>query len=374
MDLKRTCPHKIDPKLIQMFGLFMVVGSCITPLEMSVPPVDYRLVVDGLITNDPGPYTVRLYRERPLKIDLDQFVVEKNATVRLLDDAGNSETLVEVQEGVYESSKNGMRGEVGRSYHLEIETVRGGQFYTEPDQIQPVGRMQSIRYEFVEGPFVDGLKKDAFKIYANAIGVPAHLDFLRFRMVGTYKVRTYPEREEKSIGGGVKIPDPPPCSGYEYREGLLQYVGECTCCYCWITEKNEAPVVFNEVYTGLDMFNDVYVGDIQVTPESFSDLYRVEVEQLGLSSSTFQFWNLVRAQKAGAVDIFQPPIGALNGNVRSRDGSESPLGIFWAAGVSRESIFLSKGNLPYPLRSAFEYEAACTKLDYSSNRKPTFWP
>jgi hypothetical protein len=370
--------HSLRSKAGRTIGLLLIVGasSCITPLDMSVPPVEYQLVVDGLITNDPGPYTVRLYRVRPLKRDIDRFVVERDATVRIFDSDGTTEELVEVEEGVYQTAKNGIRGKVGHSYHIEIQTLRGGDFYTEPDEIRPVGTVDSIWWEYAAGSLEDGIKQQGFKIYGNASGIDEHIDLLRFRRVGTYMVRTYPERHKRTVGGGGKAADPLPCSGYELNDGVPRKVRECTCCYCWVTEQDELPVLFNENYNGLDYFNNLYMGYVPITPFSFSFRYHIEIQQLSITGFTHRFWSMVRSQTAGTTDLFQPAIGSLVGNVKSRDGSKNPVGIFWAAGISRKSMFIEREDVPeeQSIGHPFEYETDCGFLEYSTRLKPSFWP
>lgn len=356
--------------------MIFAAGGCIDPLDLPVPPVDYQLVVDGMITNRPGPYTVRLYRVRPLLRDIDKFVVERGATVKIFDNRGASETLSEVRDGVYETAVDGLRGEIGGKYHLEIKTQRGNSYYTLPDEIRPVGNVQDIRVEYEDGPVVDGVRKDRFKVVADASGVQDHVDLIRFRQVGTYQIRTSPHRHEKSLTAEIKVPDPLPCSGYVYDEtqgGLVQ-VGECTCCDCWVTEKDGVPILYNENFTGMDVFNELEMGYVNITSFSFQFKYHLEVQQLSLTEDTYHYWNLVRSQKLGATDIFQPPVGELIGNVRSFDGSEPPMGIFWAAGISSKAIILERGDVPRSIPPPFEYKTDCSLLEYTTNRKPDFWP
>jgi hypothetical protein len=40
--------------------LFLVVSACVEPIYFEVPPAELQLVVEGMITDSPGPYTVTL--------------------------------------------------------------------------------------------------------------------------------------------------------------------------------------------------------------------------------------------------------------------------------------------------------------------------
>jgi Domain of unknown function (DUF4249) len=345
----------------------MLVDGCVDPLDVAIPEVKFQLVVDGFITNEPGPYTVKLYRARPLETDLDRLIVEKFAKVRLKDDAGNSELLTEISEGIYQTSPNGIRGQVGRSYYLEITTITGRTFFSDPDKILPVGSIQNISYEFDSKQSADG-----FRIFTDATGLADQDDLYRFRVVGTYEVETFPKLRTRREEAGI-IPDPFPCSGYINQDGLLRKVGTCTCCSCWVTQYDDIPVMADEQFSSGDQFKDLEVGFVPISRRTFYNKFRVEVQQMSITSSTFEFWKLVRAQKIGTTDLFQPPGGRITGNIHSVDPNEKPLGIFWAAGINKASIFIEKKNLPYLIQPIDTLVAPCQFLPYSSNVKPSFW-
>lgn len=337
-------------------------------MEVAIPEVKFQLVVDGFITDEPGPYTVKLYRARPLKTDLGQLVVEKFAKVTLKDDVGNSELLTEVAEGIYQTSATGMQGVVGRSYHLEINTVTGRRFFSDPEKINPTGEVEDVTYAFTPG--VDG---DGFRIFANARGVAGRDDLFRFRVVGTYEVETFPMLRTVRNDEGI-VPDPYPCSGYITNQNrMLQRVSDCTCCVCWVNQYDEMPVVADEQFTSGDRFLDLEVGFVPITRQTFYNKYRVEVQLMSLTESTHQFWKLVRAQKTGVTDLFQPPSSRIRGNIHSADPAEDPLGIFWAAGVNKKSVFIGKRDLPYLIQPIDTLIAPCLFFDYSTNQRPDFW-
>jgi hypothetical protein len=356
-------------RLLTLCLALVLIDSCVDPLEVAIPEVKFQLVVDGFITNDPGPYTVKLYRARPLETDLDRLVVERFAKITLKDNLGNSELLTEVTEGVYQTAVNGTRGQVGRSYHLEILTVTGKRFFSDPDELQPVGGVQNVSYEFDERGVEDG-----FRIFADAQGVPDHDDLIRFRMVGTYEVETFPQLRTIHNDGGY-VPNPFPCSGYGVNEnGALTRQTDCLCCHCWVNQYDDIPVMADEQFGATDEFKGVEVGFVPINRRTFYNKFQVEVQQMSITTSTHEFWKLIRAQKIGATDLFQPPAAPIRGNIHAESSTElTPLGIFWAAGISRKAIFIEKKNVPYLIQPIDTLIAPCLFVPYSSNQKPTFW-
>jgi hypothetical protein len=364
--------------------ILILINGCIDPANIDVPEFKYQLVVDGFITTDPGPYTVKLYRSRPLgaAVDLDRLIAEKFANITLKDDAGNSELLTEIEEGIYRTKTDGIQGEVGRSYHIEITLVNGKIYESIPEEIKTVGDVTNIRYEFVPGNGIIPREGDGFKIFADGTGVVGQDDLVRLRMAATYKLQTFPEKKQLLVfrnGVSVKVPDPYPCSGYINQDDKLVKIKECECCTCWVTVNDEVPTIANENYTSNDFFKNQEVGFIPVAINSptpiqlFYDKVHVQVQEMSLTPETYLFWKLVRSQKLGVSNLFQPPSASLKGNIKAINTEEEALGIFWAAGIKSKSLFINKENIPYIIPTPFEIIAPCTFLPNSSNQKPSFW-
>ena len=81
--------------LILLFIFFLLVPSCIDPIDFSKGDDSKRLVVDGLITNEPGPYVVYLASTSSYNAFTTINESVEGAIVILSDDQGDSETLTE---------------------------------------------------------------------------------------------------------------------------------------------------------------------------------------------------------------------------------------------------------------------------------------
>jgi len=361
-------------KVLKLFFVLILLDACVDPANIDIPAFQYQIVVDGYITTDPGPYVVKLYRSRPLgTADLDRLIPEKFAKVWIKDDQGTTEQLTETEPGVYQTSINGIQGITGRKYHVEITTTSGKKYESTPDEIRPVGEVTAINYEFVEGNGAGLHEGDGFRIFADATGVPNQADLVRLRMVATYKVETFPQLRTKTEDGG-KIPDPYPCSGYVRSDlGGLVKVADCTCCTCWVNKYDDIPSVTDEKFTTNDIFRSEEVGFVPANRRTLYEKIHVEIQELSLTPETYLFWKLVKAQKEGVSNIFQPPSAELKGNVKALDSSEEVLGIFWAAGIHKKAIYLDKSNVPYLVQPIDTLAAPCQFFTYSTNQKPSFW-
>ena len=89
--------------LIIVLVFFLFVPSCIDPIDFSKGNNSKNLVVDGLITSEPGPYVVYLTRTTDYS-STGEFVEEvEGAIVIISDDLGNSESLTQIFPGVYKT-------------------------------------------------------------------------------------------------------------------------------------------------------------------------------------------------------------------------------------------------------------------------------
>ena len=91
--------------------------SCQKVIDLKVKDAGKRYVIEGNITDQPGPYTVTISQSTAFDVPY-AFQGVGGATVTIRDDAGNSEILQEVEKGVYKTST--LSGVEGRTYDLRI--------------------------------------------------------------------------------------------------------------------------------------------------------------------------------------------------------------------------------------------------------------
>lgn len=365
-------------KFIRIISLlFLVIDGCIDPLPVRILEQTPKLVVDGAITNEPGPYVIRLSYSTDLEQSLEKALPATGASVWIVDDSDEGELLTEVAPGEYQTSVDGIRGEIGRSYHIQIITASEKEYYSPPQRMTPPGDIDVIYTEF-EKDALNGDEParphDAVNVYIDSRGGESEASLFRWRWTAVYHGRTYPELRVKGIPGGGSVPDPPACSGWIYDGGELLRVGECTCCSCWPYEYNSTAILSDPRFAGNNFFRKVQVAQIPVVPMRFHDKYYMEIEQISLSEDTYNFWKLVKAQQESAGSIFQPSAVKVTGNIRAFDSDEKALGIFEVSAVTRKTIFVTQEVLPEQLPPIEQIPEDCT-LVYTNgtNQKPIFW-
>lgn len=102
--------------LIMLFITLLVAG-CEKTVELTYKSNQSRIIIEGNITNQAGPYVVRISKSVALS-ETGSYPVINDAVVVMSDDAGNSETLLAQGNGIYHS--NTLSGVEGRTYTLTV--------------------------------------------------------------------------------------------------------------------------------------------------------------------------------------------------------------------------------------------------------------
>lgn len=366
-------------KKIQWLAAFAMLIACVDPIHIEVSQTQYPLVVDGFITDSPGPYTVKLSTGYDLNgATSDRNPVEK-AQIELFDDEGNAESFMETTAGEYKTGGT-IQGKVGHAYHIEIKTADGKTFQSAPDTIHSVGQVEAIRYEFeartIEmnyGPTT----ADLFNVYLDANGSEDESSYVRWRFIGTYKFVTHPENRIV-LASGFPLPDPPVCSGHTIEPGpgggILTQQAPCTCCECWISQFENIPHLSDGQFIRNHEFKNIKIAEVPVNGNTFQDRYMIEVQQMSLTKSSYEYFDLIKKQKEGATSLFQPPFAEIRGNLVPTNSSDPVVGLFWATSIKSKFTFIERDDVPYILPPPDYVTEPCTALQNSSNVKPAQWP
>lgn len=369
---------------ILIFFLMICVDSCVEVFEY--PDTTYAnadVVVDGVITNEPGPYTVKLSRTVQVGSTVGAVRIS-NAKVTVFSNTGESEVLPETNlPGTYKTHPSGIRGEVGSEYWVKIELPDGRIVESLPDKLNPVGNIDSLYYQFETSVAENGRKSYGFRVFVDAIVPQVDNNFTRWRFDGVYSVKTLPEiHPDPGPSADLCLTSPLPCSGYVKNDnGKLIAVGKCTCCNCWANQYEKKPTVLENRLAS--KIRGLPVGFVPVNYYTFQDKYRVTVTQMSLSRKAFDYWKTLSDQKEGATSLFQPAYGKTESTIFKQTGQGKVIGIFYAAATTQKKIFIKKEtNNAYllaevPLNCDGRFgpagESCLFMFRGSTNQKPDDW-
>ena len=312
--------------------------SCVDRLE-TVPEfssVDSnQIVVDGFISDQPGPYFVRIFKPSSI-VDVLEFREDVNAKqVTIFDDQGNEEVL-DGERGFYFSSPNGIRGVVGRKYNLRIELFDGRVFTSVPDELQPPGTIDSIMVKFETNKPLSGPTEYSYRVSINST-TPAN-SFFRWKYTGVFFIQT--------LQGG-----------------------------CWSRIFEERPNVSDGEFVQDGQFKSVEVGIVPVNETTFFKKFMIQIDQMSLNQASFTFWKTARDQFDARQSLFQPGIGALPSNIFEEVTKEPAMGLFYATAITTKQIFLTKNDVPVLIPPfTAQIEAPCVNVFRNATEiKPPGW-
>ncbi len=336
---------------------FILVYSCIEPFDFNIKDDKSKsLVVDGLITNEPGPYVVYLTRTTDYSSTIEFTEKVEGAIVIISDDLGNSETLTQIFPGIYKTYPGSIRGIPGRYYKIEIKTPDGKHYESKPELLSCVPEIDSIYYEHQQHQELDDdnivQNFEGFQIYIDTSDPENDKNYYMWSWTGTHEVHTQP---------------------WNYRGGPI----DC-CATCWISERPAYIDVLDDNYLGENQINKKPVTFVRITDSDgarhFLGKYHIEVKQLSVTKEAYKYWSSIEEQISSTGSIFEPAPSAIFGNIKNvNDPEDIIFGYFGASAISTKSIFIPAVEAPYPPGDTLIWPDDCRGMLNSTAIKPSFW-
>jgi hypothetical protein len=151
--------------------IFLLFTSCEKTVDLKYKDNQSRIIIEGNITNEPGPYFVKITKSIPLS-DIGNYPTVDNAVVTISDDAGNTETLIPQGGGVYRT--NTIAGITGRTYSL-IVNAENQMYSAQSTMPQPV-LFDSIKVE--QFTFGGDIERNIIPIYTDPIAKGNNYQFV----------------------------------------------------------------------------------------------------------------------------------------------------------------------------------------------------
>ena len=346
--------------LLSLILFPLLVLSCVTEFQPDVVSLPPALVVEGQITDQPGPYGIRLTRTANYSYKSINLL-ETGAVISIEDNLGNRETLRELASGgIYQTRPNGIQGVAGRTYKLTIRTKAGTRYESLPEVLTAAPPIQKLyaeyRNELMPGTIV---RKQGWDVY---------LDSKDPETTGNYYRWEWTHYESIAV-----------CQKTELRSG--GFTGIYCCTPCWDISR---------CYNCISVNSDVNINGkaisrqlIMRVPYTSSAPYYVEVEQQALSRGAYQFWKSVGQLVNNTGGLFDAAPQTVQGNLRcTSDPNLTAYGYFGATGISRMPYYVDRSggqgvpemelpvNVPFPTNPAC---VVCENSLYRTPDKPRWW-
>ena len=160
---------KTVPVFLLLAG--MTGGGCTKVINLTVPNASAQLVIQGNVTNAPGPYTVMLNSTVPFSAN-NSFPAVDGAVVTITDNMGVYDSLVETSPGVY-TTQGQWQGQPGNTYTLHV-TYNGVAYTGSSTMPQPVN-LDSVTFDQISR-----LKKVVIEVVPNFQDPPGGRYYYQF--------------------------------------------------------------------------------------------------------------------------------------------------------------------------------------------------
>ena len=336
------------PNIILIFaGTILLLHSCVTKYEPDIPLADKRqLVVEGLITDEVGPFRVRL---------TNTFDINKNKTfgdpvttaqVQIFDDRGNLYPLYYTTNGWYQTTDTLLRGIPGTTYDLNITTEDGTQYESSPVLMQDVPNIDSVYFKEVSKIRFENdgtaINENWLNIMLDSHDPTGQTKYWKWNYVETWE---------------VKIPTDSVIYEYSTMPVLTTLVNMKASDHvkttCWVIHPSQTILVSSTKDKSEDKISQFPLISIPPDNDRLHIEYSILVKQTALSPEMYQFWKKLKDSNEETGGIYEKPPQQVYANISCCDGKSKVVGYFWASAVRTKRIFISKYDQPIRTKSAY---------------------
>jgi hypothetical protein len=347
-----TCKYKIS-KLILLACLILPVESCLEPISPALKNSDSAasLVVAGQITNEVGPFRVKLTTSVPINV-MYYVVPVLDADVRIIDDKGNSFLLNGDDSGWYETEDKDLKGIPGNSYTLTITTKEGIQYESSPVLMQEVPDIDSLYFEEVENTKIaEGQVslQNWLNILVNSHDPDGKTQYWSFEFEETWEVMMLTDHVK------VFYSQEPP--SFTFENVTIDDEKKI----CWVTKPSTSVLVTSTTNNSLDEIRKFNICSLGPGEDKLNIRYSILVKQSSISKELYTFWKQLMDANENLAGIYGKIPAQVYGNIKSCDGSSNALGYFSASAVKEKRLFIDRTQHNVETVSAYK---GCSYFDY----------
>lgn len=323
-----------NPIIYWVLILSVIGVSCTEKFHLEIDSSPSILVVDGKITNESGPYEVKLFRTVDL-IKADTLHPEVGAIISLNDDLGNIELFEEVRPGIYQTTNTQIKGTIGQEYWITIETFSGEKFESSPEKMPSPFKIENIYGVEEEKIISTSDKQKVVSFYFDASADNQSAAYLR----------------------------------WEYRES-----------YEWISPEHLNSEVFTQnpskvcypttKFPLINIYNAENLSSKTISKQSTATVYPNQVKLLyeyliditlfSTSQQNYIFWENIKAINFSEGALYDALGANINGNLIACEDNCQVLGYFEVASVTQAQNIFSASDFTIKFQT---YPEECKTIE-----------
>jgi hypothetical protein len=312
------------------------------------------MVVDGIISNEPGPYTIKISLNSPLP--LNEKVNLEGCTVSLFENSDISEVLIEKEPGVYVTSEGGIQGSVGNNYSISIITPEGKEYNTEPQEMREPIEIDSVYAEFMfldDENYVLGLP--GYKFYTTTRVAQNKDTYILWDMFETYQYTAdYQLHSILTSNGTVLVGlDTSDIFSDVYR--------------CWKTQNTGNILTGKTSNLTIPKLSNQPLHFVGTDSRKLQERYSLLLKQYSLGKEAYYYWKSIEDQISGVNFLVATQPYNITGNIKNINNHDEPVyGYFTVASVTQKRTFVNR-----PSDVGFYYEIC--EVDNEIPYRTNYW-
>jgi hypothetical protein len=337
LDMLAVCPkifHKYLSPIVIGSLVILFIG-CVEPFR---PPLEVRdtgrlLVVEGLITDETGPFRVSLTSSIPVYENtvVSYYPPVSGAEVQIVDDKGNVYLLFEKEAGWYETEDKHIQGIPGNIYVLMITTPDGWQYESSPVLMRETPEIDRVYYKEIKRMQFDletPYEENWLNILVDTRAEEAGIDYFKWDFEETWEFEM-PTYVEVSHG-----PEGPPPS-------MESIDVEWERKHCWASAPSSSILVTSTANALDNEIEGFILQSIGPPDDRLNIRYSILVKQYVIDRNLYNFFKRIRESNEETGGIYEKPPAEIFGNIQCCNGVTEALGYFMASAVKTKRIFIN---------------------------------
>jgi Domain of unknown function (DUF4249) len=313
---------KITGRNIVLIFSLALLYSCLERYEPEIPGGSSTfLVVDGVITDAPGPYTVKVSKSISLNGLLSDEIKVKGLNLTIEEENGPAEALVEIDAGIYQTTT--MQGVVGSRYRLSFD-YQGDQYQSAWEKINSSSSIDSVTY-FVETRQTTDKESDitGVQFYIDSQGSSQDAIYYRYEWEETWEI-------------GVTYP-----SFFDYVGNDQLVITTNPRHTCWKYNSQSTINIATSQGLSENSISGHSLAFITGEEERFVKKYSLLIKQYALGEAEYLFWKTLKESNEQLGSLYDKQPANIRGNIFNLSSpAEIVLGYFSASGLQESRVFI----------------------------------
>ena len=309
-----------------------LLAGCVDPYYPKIEDNQESLVVEALITDQPGWQVIYLSRSSP--VNEEGTHPERDAYVSVSDDLGRATEFIEQAPGAYYSLMTAGKLGTGITYRLNIVTSNGEVYESEPEMFPSRSpAIDSVYWEFETVGTSDRTEPlNGIRFYLDMEAEADQGRNFRWELVETWQYYAANLIDYYYDGMLHKWPDP-------FSYNTCWYTGKIDHIYTTTTSNEESNTI-----------NGFPLNFVSEESNRLQTRYSLQVLQYSLNDKAYDFWKRIEEQNQESGGIYEKQPDYVSGNMYNMNNQEEyVLGYFDLCPVSEKRIFVDGiAELKYP--------------------------